>query len=69
VVDGAVVARPVVELSLAFDHRVCDGGDAGGLLRLLGDYIEHPELVSTEGSAGQGRTKGRRMTSSSTKIV
>ncbi|MGA8016082.1 MAG: 2-oxo acid dehydrogenase subunit E2, partial [Candidatus Dormiibacterota bacterium] len=40
-----VVVRPVVELSLAFDHRVCDGGDAGGFLRRLADLVEHPELT------------------------
>jgi pyruvate dehydrogenase E2 component (dihydrolipoamide acetyltransferase) len=49
IADGEVAARPVVELSLAFDHRVCDGGDAGGFLRLLGDFVEHPELVPAEG--------------------
>src|SRR5450755_3389305 len=30
VVDGAVVPRKMTELTLAFDHRVCDGGKAGG---------------------------------------
>ncbi|HEY6379095.1 MAG TPA: dihydrolipoamide acetyltransferase family protein [Candidatus Dormibacteraeota bacterium] len=48
VVDGAVVARRVVELSLVFDHRVCDGGVAGGFLRLLGDLVEHPALAIAE---------------------
>ncbi|GAC1337886.1 MAG: dihydrolipoamide acetyltransferase family protein [Candidatus Dormibacteria bacterium] len=42
---GAVVARPVVELSLVFDHRACDGGTAGGFLRLLGDLVERPEVA------------------------
>ncbi len=45
VAGDAVVVRPVVELSLAFDHRVCDGGDAGGFLRRLADLVEHPELA------------------------
>jgi 2-oxoisovalerate dehydrogenase E2 component (dihydrolipoyl transacylase) len=27
-VDGAVTARHITELTLAFDHRVCDGGTA-----------------------------------------
>ena len=45
VVDGAVVARPAVDLDLVFDHRVCDGGDAGGFLRLLGDLVEEPGLA------------------------
>ncbi len=42
VVDGHVVARKVTQLSLSFDHRVCDGGVAGGFLRLFADYVEHP---------------------------
>ncbi len=40
VVDGAVIPRPLLELSLAFDHRVCDGGDAGGFLHRLAEDIE-----------------------------
>jgi len=42
VVDGALVARKVCELTLAFDHRVCDGGTAGGLLRFVADCVESP---------------------------
>jgi pyruvate dehydrogenase E2 component (dihydrolipoamide acetyltransferase) len=42
VVDGQVTARKVCELTLAFDHRVCDGGTAGGFLRYIADCIEAP---------------------------
>jgi len=42
VVDGAVVPRKMTELTLAFDHRVCDGGIAGGFLRFVADCIESP---------------------------
>jgi len=42
VFDGQVVARKVTQLSLTFDHRVCDGGVAGGFLRLFADYVENP---------------------------
>jgi 2-oxoisovalerate dehydrogenase E2 component (dihydrolipoyl transacylase) len=42
VVDGAVVPRKLAELTLAFDHRVCDGGTAGGFLRYVADCIESP---------------------------
>jgi len=42
VVDGAVVARAAVQLSLSFDHRVMDGGDAGGFLRFVADCVEQP---------------------------
>jgi pyruvate dehydrogenase E2 component (dihydrolipoamide acetyltransferase) len=42
VVGGQVVVRSVTELTLAFDHRVCDGGTAGGFLRYVADCIESP---------------------------
>ncbi|MDP5228531.1 MULTISPECIES: dihydrolipoamide acetyltransferase family protein [Arthrobacter] len=45
VVDGALAVRKVVELSLVFDHRVCDGGTAGGFLRYVADAIENPGTV------------------------
>lgn len=45
VVDGVVTARKVAQLSLAFDHRVCDGGVAGGFLRTIADYIENPVVA------------------------
>jgi len=43
VVDDEVVPRSVVELSLVFDHRVADGGVAGGFIRHLADLIETPD--------------------------
>jgi 2-oxoisovalerate dehydrogenase E2 component (dihydrolipoyl transacylase) len=42
VVDGQVVPCKVTELTLAFDHRVCDGGTAGGFLRFVADCVESP---------------------------
>ncbi|OZM75892.1 dihydrolipoamide acetyltransferase family protein [Pseudonocardia sp. MH-G8] len=42
VVDGEIVARQIVQLSLVFDHRVCDGGTAGGFLRFVADAVESP---------------------------
>lgn len=42
VVDGEIVARRIVQLSLVFDHRVCDGGYAAGFLRRVVELIEHP---------------------------
>lgn len=42
VVDGQLAVRKVSELTLAFDHRVCDGGTAGGFLRYLADRVESP---------------------------
>ncbi|MEV7620108.1 dihydrolipoamide acetyltransferase family protein [Microbacterium sp. NPDC089321] len=42
VVDGRIVVRRVTQLSLVFDHRVCDGGYAAGFLRRVVELIEHP---------------------------
>lgn len=42
VVDGRVQARRIAQLSLVFDHRVCDGGYAAGFLRAVTDMLEHP---------------------------
>jgi 2-oxoisovalerate dehydrogenase E2 component (dihydrolipoyl transacylase) len=42
VVDGALAVRKVTQLSLTFDHRVCDGGTAGGFLRFVADCVERP---------------------------
>jgi len=45
VVDGAVVARRTAHLTLAFDHRVCDGAEAGRFLSDLRALVEAPELA------------------------
>ncbi|GAB3544137.1 2-oxo acid dehydrogenase subunit E2 [Arthrobacter tumbae] len=42
VVNGELAVRKVTELTLTFDHRVCDGGVAGGFLRYVADAIENP---------------------------
>ncbi|GAB3492350.1 dihydrolipoamide acetyltransferase family protein [Flexivirga lutea] len=42
VVDGQLAVRKVTQLGLTFDHRVCDGGVAGGFLRFVADAVEQP---------------------------
>jgi len=42
VIDGQIAPRQMTELTLAFDHRVCDGGTAGGFLRFIADCVESP---------------------------
>ncbi|SDX17803.1 pyruvate dehydrogenase E2 component (dihydrolipoamide acetyltransferase) [Arthrobacter sp. cf158] len=42
VVNGELAVRKVTELTLAFDHRVCDGETAAGFLRYVADAIENP---------------------------
>ncbi|HWC82091.1 MAG TPA: dihydrolipoamide acetyltransferase family protein [Pseudonocardiaceae bacterium] len=41
-VAGELAVRKICELTLAFDHRVCDGGTAGGFLRYVADCVESP---------------------------
>jgi pyruvate dehydrogenase E2 component (dihydrolipoamide acetyltransferase) len=48
VVDGQVAVRKMTQLTLAFDHRACDGGTAGGFLRFVADCIESPVAVLGE---------------------
>ncbi|MEU7007648.1 dihydrolipoamide acetyltransferase family protein [Streptomyces sp. NPDC046332] len=43
--EGELAVRKVVQLSLTFDHRVCDGGTAGGFLRYVADCVEHPAVL------------------------
>ena len=42
VVNHTLAVRTVVELSLVFDHRVCDGGTAAGFLTYVARCIESP---------------------------
>jgi 2-oxoisovalerate dehydrogenase E2 component (dihydrolipoyl transacylase) len=44
--DGDELAiRKVTQLSFTFDHRVCDGGVAGGFLRYVADLTEEPSRL------------------------
>ncbi|GHH30730.1 dihydrolipoamide acetyltransferase family protein [Lentzea cavernae] len=48
VVDGEIAVRHIVQLSLVFDHRVCDGGTAGGFLRFVADCVENPKSAMAD---------------------
>ncbi|MFI9104036.1 dihydrolipoamide acetyltransferase family protein [Streptomyces fildesensis] len=43
--QGELAVRQVVQLSFTFDHRVCDGGTAGGFLRFVADCVEQPAVL------------------------
>jgi pyruvate dehydrogenase E2 component (dihydrolipoamide acetyltransferase) len=45
VVDGAVVARPTMTVTCAFDHRIADGAQAAAFLGELRRLIEAPDLA------------------------
>ncbi|MFE2913011.1 dihydrolipoamide acetyltransferase family protein [Kitasatospora indigofera] len=42
---GELAVRQVTQLSFTFDHRVCDGGTAGGFLRFVADCVEQPGML------------------------
>jgi pyruvate dehydrogenase E2 component (dihydrolipoamide acetyltransferase) len=46
-VNGQLAVRKVTQLSFTFDHRVCDGGVAGGFLRYVADCVENPLTLLT----------------------
>jgi pyruvate dehydrogenase E2 component (dihydrolipoamide acetyltransferase) len=46
--EGGLAVRRVVQLSFTFDHRVCDGGTAGGFLRFVADCVESPAVLLRE---------------------
>ncbi len=43
--DGAVVARPTLLLSAAFDHRIVDGTRAAGFMQRVRELLEQPALL------------------------
>jgi len=43
--EGAIVARPMMNLSIGFDHRVVDGELAVKFLRRIAELLERPELL------------------------
>ena len=47
-VDGEVVARPTLPLSLSIDHRVIDGAEAAQFCNTVIEYLENPTLLLLE---------------------
>ena len=45
VVEGQVVPRPVMQLTLSFDHRVIDGALGSRALRSVAEFLEDPTLA------------------------
>jgi len=50
-VDGQVVVRSRLALSLTIDHRVVDGAPGAAFLQTLVEFLEHPALIFAEGQA------------------
>ncbi|MDG2222918.1 MAG: 2-oxoglutarate dehydrogenase complex dihydrolipoyllysine-residue succinyltransferase [Rubripirellula sp.] len=47
-VDGQVVIRPMMNVALTYDHRIVDGREAVGFLRIIKDVIEDPARLFLE---------------------
>ncbi len=45
VVNDEIVVRPIMKLSLTYDHRIVDGGPAAQFLNRVKELIEHPCLM------------------------
>jgi 2-oxoisovalerate dehydrogenase E2 component (dihydrolipoyl transacylase) len=45
VVDGQLAVRRVARFTLAFDHRICDGGEAGRFVTEVAELCEHPTRI------------------------
>ncbi len=48
-VGDAVEIRPMMYVALSYDHRVIDGSDSVGFLKMVKDLIENPEDLLLEG--------------------
>ena len=44
VVDGAIVVRPIMQLSLSFDHRVIDGALGSRALVSMANFLTDPAV-------------------------
>lgn len=55
--EGTVVVRPMVTLSLSFDHRIVDGAPAGRFLQRLKQLVERPMalVLGQNGPTDQGK--------------
>ena len=47
-VDGNVVIRPMMYVALTYDHRIVDGREAVGFLKVIKDVIEDPARLFLE---------------------
>ncbi len=48
VIDGEIVIRSIMNLALSYDHRIIDGREAVGFLKLIKEYIEDPSELFLE---------------------
>lgn len=50
-VNGQVVIRPMMYLALSYDHRIIDGKDSVGFLKMVKELVESPERLLFNGAS------------------
>ena len=43
VIDGKILARPIMYLALSYDHRIIDGKESVGFLVSIKESLENPK--------------------------
>jgi len=46
--NGQIVARPIMYVSLTYDHRILDGREGAGFLKRVADFIDDPRRLLLE---------------------
>jgi len=46
VVDGEIVIRPIMTLTITFDHRILDGAPVGKFFHIIKNYFQDPDLLT-----------------------
>jgi len=46
--NGQIVSRPVMYVSMSYDHRLCDGREGAGYLKRVADMISDPRRLLLE---------------------
>ncbi len=62
--DGVVEVRPILPITVTFDHRYVDGAQLGEALRVFRDYLARPGSFAA--STAQGQVAGQTPAASAT---
>ncbi len=57
-VKGEVVIRPMMYLALSYDHRIIDGRDSVGFLKMIKELLENPERMIWDGQDSDKKLLG-----------
>ncbi len=51
VVDGKIVVRPIMYVALSYDHRIIDGKESVGFLKMIKEQLEDPKSLILDAMA------------------